>query len=211
MKLHAIVDELETARLAVDGGATVVQWRLKDVARVDVVERGRATRSLCARFGVTFVVNDDVEAALMLGAEGVHLGRGDDGAERAKDNDLLLGLSAATLEVAREADGVADYIGAGPIWETPSKPDADPAIGLEGLSEICATVRIPVIAIGGIDATNAADCLRAGAAGVAVIRAAGMPAPLGWAFEPPLWGGRAGPPRGARAPRPRAANRERRR
>ena len=172
MKLHAIVDELETARLAVDGGATVVQWRLKDVARVDVVERGRATRSLCARSGVTFVVNDDVEAALMLGAEGVHLGRGDDGAERAKDNDLLLGLSAATLEEAREADGVADYIGAGPIWETPSKPDADPAIGLEGLSEICATVRIPVIAIGGIDATNAADCIRAGAAGVAVIRAA---------------------------------------
>ena len=102
MKLHAIVDELETARLAVDGGATVVQWRLKDVARVDVVERGRATRSLCARFGVTFVVNDDVEAALMLGAEGVHLGRGDDGAERAKDNGLLLGLSASTLEEARE-------------------------------------------------------------------------------------------------------------
>ena len=64
VKLHAIVDELETARLAVEGGATVVQWRLKDVARVDVVERGRATRSLCARFGVTFVVNDDVEAAL---------------------------------------------------------------------------------------------------------------------------------------------------
>ena len=108
----------------------------------------------------------------MLGAEGVHLGRGDDGAERAKDNELLLGLSAATLDEAREAESVADYIGAGPIWETPSKPDADPAIGLAGLSEICAAVRIPVIAIGGIDVTNAADCIRAGAAGVAVIRAA---------------------------------------
>jgi len=172
VKLHAIVDELETARLAVAGGATVVQWRLKDVARVDVVERGRATRSLCARFGVTFVVNDDVEAALQLGAEGVHIGRGDDGAERAKDNGLLLGLSASTLEEAREADSAADYIGAGPIWETPSKADADPAIGLAGLSEICAAVRIPVIAIGGIDVNNAADCIRAGAAGVAVIRAA---------------------------------------
>ena len=172
MKLHAIVDELETARLAVDGGATVVQWRLKDVPRVDVVERGRATRSLCARFGVTFVVNDDVEAALMLGAEGVHLGRGDDGAARAKDNGLLLGLSAATLDEAREAESAADYIGAGQIWETPSKADADPAIGLAGLSEICAAVRIPVIAIGGIGVTNAADCIRAGAAGVAVIRAA---------------------------------------
>ena len=89
-----------------------------------------------------------------------------------RTTSLLLGLSAATLEEAREAESVADYIGAGPIWETPSKPDADPAIGLAGLSEICAAVRIPVIAIGGIDVTNAADCIRAGAAGVAVIRAA---------------------------------------
>ena len=62
MKLHVLVEELETARLAVEGGATVVQWRLKNAPRVEVVERGRATRSLCARQGVTFVVNDDVEA-----------------------------------------------------------------------------------------------------------------------------------------------------
>jgi thiamine-phosphate pyrophosphorylase len=172
VKLHAIVNDLETARLAVEGGATVVQWRLKDVPRVDVVERGRATRSLCARHGVTFIVNDDVEAALMLGAEGVHLGRGDDGAERAKDNELLLGLSAATLDEARAAATAADYIGAGPVWETPSKADADPAIGLDGLRDICAAVSVPVVAIGGIDETNAAECIRAGAAGVAVVRAA---------------------------------------
>ena len=103
MKLHAIVSDLETARLAVEGGATVVQWRLKDVPRVDVVERGRATRSLCARYGVPFVVNDDVEAALMLGADGVHLGRGDEGAERARDSGLMLGLSASTLDEALAA------------------------------------------------------------------------------------------------------------
>ena len=66
----------------------------------------------------------------------------------------------------------AAYIGAGPVWETPTKPDADPPIGLEGLARICEAVSIPVVAIGGIDATNAADCLRAGAAGVAVVRAA---------------------------------------
>jgi thiamine-phosphate pyrophosphorylase len=178
VKLHAIVNDLETARLAVEGGATVVQWRLKDVPRVDVVERGRATRSLCARHGVTFVVNDDVEAALMLGAEGVHLGRGDDGVQRAKDNGLLLGVSAATLDEARAAEGAADYIGAGPVWETPSKADADPAIGLEGLHGICAAVSVPVVAIGGIDETNAAECIRAGAAGVAVVRAAGDSAKL---------------------------------
>jgi thiamine-phosphate pyrophosphorylase len=172
VKLHALVDELETARLAVEGGATVVQWRLKNVQRVDVVERGRATRSLCARYGVPFVVNDDIEAALMLGADGVHLGRTDDGAERAREQGLLLGLSATNLEEARAADGEADYIGVGPVWETPSKADVDPAIGLEGLREICGATTVPVIAIGGIDASNAAECIRAGAIGVAVVRAA---------------------------------------
>jgi thiamine-phosphate pyrophosphorylase len=172
VKLHAIVDELETARIAVEGGATVVQWRLKDVPRVDVVERGRATRSLCARYGVPFVVNDDVEAALMLGADGVHLGREDEGAETARQHGLMLGLSAATIEEGRAADGRAAYIGAGPVWATPSKPDADPPIGLDGLRELCQAVSTPVVAIGGVDASNAADCIRAGAVGVAVIRAA---------------------------------------
>jgi thiamine-phosphate diphosphorylase len=77
------------------------------------------------------------------------------------------------VEEARtgEARG-AGYVGAGPVWATPSKPEADPAIGLEGLAEICRAVSVPVVAIGGIDASNAADCIRAGAAGVAVIRAA---------------------------------------
>jgi thiamine-phosphate pyrophosphorylase len=172
VKLHVLVDDLETARLAVEGGATIVQWRLKDAPRVDVVERGRAARSLCARHGVTFVVNDDVEAALMLGADGVHLGRTDEGADRAKDHGLLLGLSATSFEEALAGAGRADYVGAGPVWDTPSKAGADPAIGLDGLREICSAITIPVVAIGGIDASNAADCIHAGAAGVAVVRAA---------------------------------------
>lgn len=172
MKLHALVGDLETARIAVEGGATVVQWRLKDTPRVDVVERGRSTRSMCARHGVAFVVNDDVEAALMLGADGVHLGRDDEGAESAQEHGLMLGLSATNLEEALAVDRGCDYIGVGPIWPTPSKPDADPPIGLEGLREICEAVSTPVVAIGGIDESNAGDCVRAGAAGVAVIRAA---------------------------------------
>ena len=186
MKLHVLVNDLETARLAVEGGATVVQWRLKDLPRVDVVERGRATRSLCARHGVTFVVNDDVEAALMLGADGVHLGRTDEGAARAKEHGLLLGLSATNLEEVRAVAAEADYIGAGPVWATPSKTDADPAIGLDGLREICAATSIPVVAIGGIDAANAADCIRAGAAGVAVVRAARDAARLSAAIDAAL-------------------------
>jgi thiamine-phosphate pyrophosphorylase len=173
MKLHAIVDDLEIARIAVDGGATVVQLRLKDLPTAEVVARGRAFGALCAEAGATFVVNDDVDAALHLEADGVHLGRGDPGAERALAEGLLLGLSATGVHeaIAGEQKG-ASYLGAGPVWETPSKLDADPPIGLDGLAEICAAVSVPVIAIGGVLAGNAEHCIRAGAAGVAVIRAA---------------------------------------
>ncbi len=186
MKLHAIVADLELARVAAEGGATVVQWRLKGVPTPEVVEHGRAARSLCARHGVTFVVNDDVEAALLLGADGVHLGREDDGAERARVQGLLLGLSASSIDEATAADGAADYIGAGPIWATPSKPDADPPIGLDVLHEICERVSVPVVGIGGIDVSNAADCIRAGAAGVAVVRAARDAAALRAAIDAAL-------------------------
>ena len=169
MRLHAIVGDLGTARLAVEGGATVVQLRVKGASTEEVVEAGRGFGELAA----TFVVNDDVEAAIALGADGVHLGRDDPGSERALEAGLLLGRSAAGVEEAVEAEAAgASYIGAGPVWSTPSKPDADPPIGLEGLAAICAAVSIPVVAIGGIDATNAADCLEAGATGVAVVRAA---------------------------------------
>jgi len=166
--VHAIVEDLETARLAVAAGATVVQLRVK-APTAEVVARGRGFRELDA----TFIVNDDVDAAFELGADGVHLGQSDPGADRARAAGLLLGRSAVNFEQAVEAD--ADYLGVGPIWETPSKLDADPALGLEELARISAAVGMPVIAIGGIDASNAADCVGAGAAGVAVIRAATDP------------------------------------
>ena len=170
MKLHAIVRDVETAERAVAGGATVVQLRIKDAPTAEVVAAGRPIGGLPA----TFVVNDDVDAALELGADGVHLGRSDEGGERALAAGLLLGLSASSVEEAVDAEARgAAYIGAGPVWATPSKQDADPPIGLDGLAAICRAVSVPVVAIGGIDASNAADCIRAGAAGVAVIRAAG--------------------------------------
>ena len=183
MKLHVLVEDAETARAAVAGGATVVQLRLKDASTEELVARGAPLREL----GATFVVNDDVEAAVRLGADGVHLGRSDSGTERALDEGLLLGLSAASVDEARDAErrGAA-YIGAGPVWATPSKEDADPPTGLDGLREICAAVAVPVVAIGGIDASNAADCIRAGAAGVAVIRAAKDAAALRAAIDAAL-------------------------
>jgi thiamine-phosphate pyrophosphorylase len=171
VKLHCIVEDLETARVAV-AGATVIQLRLKDRPTLDVVDAGRPIGDLCREHGIAFVVNDDVEAALALNADGVHLGRGDEGKELASAAGLMLGLSATSVyeAIAAQEQGAA-YIGAGPVWNTPTKPDAGSPLGLDGLAAICEAVRVPVVAIGGIDATNALPCIEAGAKGVAVVRA----------------------------------------
>jgi thiamine-phosphate pyrophosphorylase len=173
MRLHALVDDLDTARAALQGGATVLQLRLKGASTVEVVRLGGAFKLLAQSYKVPFVVNDDLNAAIDLEADGVHLGQEDEGAEIALEHELRLGLSASDVgqAIAAERAG-AWYIGAGPVWATPSKPDADPAIGLDGLASIVDAVSIPVVAIGGIDALNAGMCIGAGAAGVAVIRAA---------------------------------------
>ena len=168
MRLHALVEDLETAQRAIVAGATVVQLRVKGPTD-QVVAAGRGFRAL----GTTFIVNDDVGAALELGADGVHLGQSDEGAASARARGLVLGRSATTYAEAVAAD--ADYLGVGPIWATPSKPDAASPLGLAELERICRAVDVPVIAIGGIDPSNAGDCIRAGASGVAVIRAAAEP------------------------------------
>ncbi|MGH7722203.1 MAG: thiamine phosphate synthase [Candidatus Dormibacteria bacterium] len=169
MRVHAIVDGAELGELAVAAGATVVQVRLKDAGTVARVELGRRLRHLPA----TLVINDDVEAALRCAADGVHLGQTDRGAVRAVAEGLLLGVSVSDVDEAEEAQALgAGYLGAGPIWATPTKTDAALPIGIAGLAAICAAVRIPVVAIGAIDAGNAASCIEAGASGVAIVRAA---------------------------------------
>jgi thiamine-phosphate pyrophosphorylase len=167
VRLHALVSDEATARRAAAGGATVIQLRLKGAPTADLVSLGRSLADL----GVELVVNDDVEAALELGV-GVHLGQGDGGVERALEAGIPLGISVTTRREGAVAEHAgATYLGAGPVWQTPSKPDAPPPIGLDGLRDVCLSVSIPVVAIGGINASNAAGCIVAGAAGVAVIRA----------------------------------------
>jgi thiamine-phosphate pyrophosphorylase len=167
VRLHALVSDEATARLAAAGGATVVQLRLKGAPTGGIVALGRALADL----DTELVVNDDVDAALELGC-GVHLGQGDPGLERAVAAGLAVGLSVTKRREAAVAEYAgASYLGAGPIWATPSKPDAPRPIGIDGLRDVCLSVSIPVVAIGGIDASNAAACIAAGAAGVAVIRA----------------------------------------
>jgi thiamine-phosphate diphosphorylase len=167
VRVHALVSDEAAARRAAAGGATVIQLRLKGAPAAEIVELGRSLQDV----GAELVVNDDVDAALELGC-GVHLGQSDPGIERAHKAGIPLGISVAKRREAAVAEFAgATYVGAGPIWATPSKPDAGEPIGLDGLRDICLSVSIPVVAIGGIDASNAAECIRAGAAGVAVIRA----------------------------------------
>ena len=168
-------DLLAAIEAAMAGGVTWVQLRDKSASAATMFRQGSDLLEATRRYGVKLAVNDRLDVALAVGADGVHLGQSDPGAERARARGLLLGRSAVNYAQAAEADADADYLGVGPVWATPSKDDAGPAIGLAELARICADVKVPVIAIGGIDASNAGDCIRAGAAGVAAIRAATDP------------------------------------
>lgn len=166
---------LAVIEAAIAGGATIVQYREKMASTRQMIAEAQALRELTRRAGVPLIVNDRLDVALAVDADGVHVGQDDMPAALARrliGPDKILGVSAANLSEAMQAvqDG-ADYLGVGPIVATPTKPDAAPPIGMDGLREICRRVPIPVVAIGGINATNAADAIAAGAHGIAVVSA----------------------------------------
>lgn len=167
--------QLDVVRAAVAGGATVVQLRQKGSTTRGMVELGRALRALTREMGVALIVNDRLDVALAVDADGVHVGQEDMPAAAARwliGPDCLLGVSAATPDEARAAESAgADYVGVGSVYATGSKADAGAPIGLAGLAAVAEAVHIPVIAIGGIGLGRAADCIRHGADGVAVISA----------------------------------------
>ena len=168
-------DPLDIVRLAVQGGATVVQLRDKDGPTRDMVALGRALRQLTRELGVAFLVNDRVDVALALDADGAHVGQDDLPAEMARallGPGRLLGVSAATPDEARAAQAAgADYIGTGTVYPTGSKADVGEPVGLARLADVTRAVTIPVVAIGGIGSGRAGPCIAHGAAGVAVISA----------------------------------------
>jgi thiamine-phosphate pyrophosphorylase len=166
---------IEIVRAAIAGGATVVQLREKEATTREMIRLGEALHEITRPTGVPLIVNDRVDVALAIDAEGVHVGQDDMPAALARrliGPDRILGVSAATVEEARQAqrDG-ADYLGVGDVYGTPSKSDAGIPIGVHGLAKVVAAVSIPVVAIGGITLTNAATVVQAGAVGVAVISA----------------------------------------
>jgi thiamine-phosphate pyrophosphorylase len=165
----------ETVAAAAAGGVTMVQLREKDASSREFYETALELRALTRSLGIPLVINDRLDIALAVGAEGLHIGQADLPLKKARQlagRNLFIGISAGTVEeaLAAERDG-ADYLGVGAVYPTGSKPDAGEAIGIRGLADICAAVRIPVIGIGGLKAENAGEVLGAGAAGVAVISA----------------------------------------
>ncbi|WP_426447323.1 thiamine phosphate synthase [Paenibacillus sp. S-38] len=166
----------QIVREAIAGGVTLVQLRDKQSQLRDVLPAGREIRELCRSAGIPFVVNDRVDLALLLEADGVHVGQDDlPGLEarRLLGPDAIVGISAGTMEEAEWAVSQgADYLGVGPVYATASKSDAGEAIGTELIAQIRSRwPHLPLVGIGGIHAGNAAPVLAAGAQGVAVISA----------------------------------------
>jgi thiamine-phosphate pyrophosphorylase len=168
-------DLLDIVRAAVAGGATLVQLREKEASTREMLDLGRAMLDITRAANVPLIVNDRIDVALALDADGVHVGQDDmpaDVARRLIGPDRILGVSAETVEQAQAAeDSGADYLGVGTVFATPSKADAGAPIGLDGMRAIAQVSSVPLLAIGGITADNAADIRKAGAHGVAVISA----------------------------------------
>lgn len=167
--VEAVVSE------ALEGGVTLVQVREKELGTRRFLEQAMAVKEAADRFGVPLIVNDRLDIALACGAAGVHLGQDDmdcPTARRLAGKNFIIGVSVSTPEEAiqAEADG-ADYLGVSPIFATPTKTDAPQPTGLTGLEAIRAAVGIPLVGIGGIHEGNAAEVIRAGADGIAVVSA----------------------------------------
>lgn len=166
-------DPIELTRTCIEGGATAVQLRSRKLTDRESLELAQAMRSLTRIADALFFINDRVDLALAVQADGVHLGVDDLPLADARSiggPDLLIGYSPETDDHTAGARSLgADYLGVGPVFGTSSKQDAGPAIGLECLRNRVRLARIPVIGIGGITAENALSVIAAGTCGVAVM------------------------------------------
>lgn len=166
---------LATVAEAIAGGATMVQLRDPQAKTRALVEQARAILALTRPAGVPFIVNDRVDVALAAAADGVHVGQSDMEARDARaliGPDRIVGLSITSEADLDGADlsGV-DYLGVGPVYPTLTKANAAPALAIGGLKRIAARTSLPIVAIGGLHAGNAAEAVEGGADGVAVVSA----------------------------------------
>ena len=181
-QLYAITDRhwlngrslYEVVKESLDGGVTFLQLREKQLDEDHFLEEAKKLQGLCSEYNVPFIINDNVEIALAINADGVHIGQSDMEMKEAREKlgpDKIIGVSAHTKEEAllAQAQG-ADYLGVGAVFPTSSKDDAE-SVSYETLKEICEVVSIPVVAIGGITKDNLHQLSGSGISGVSVISA----------------------------------------
>ncbi|MEH7277348.1 thiamine phosphate synthase [Bacillus toyonensis] len=171
-------DPLAILEEALDGGVTLFQFREKGEGALtgeDRVRFAKKLQALCKEYGVPFIVNDDVELAIELDADGVHVGQDDEGitSVREKMGNKIIGVSTHTIEEAKWAiENGADYLGVGPIFPTSTKKDTKAVQGTKGLAHFREQgITVPIVGIGGITIENTATVIEAGADGVSVISA----------------------------------------
>jgi thiamine-phosphate pyrophosphorylase len=166
-------DHLRLAREACRGGARIIQYRDKEAHSSRRLDIARQIRTVTREYGTLFVVNDQVDIALLSEADGVHLGQEDIAIADARSllpPAMIIGVSCSSLEQARSAKRQgADYLGIGAIFATPTK-EGYPVVGLDGLKRIAAEISIPLVAIGGINLDNMAQVKVAGVRNVAMVR-----------------------------------------
>lgn len=181
MLLYAVTDRAwtqtlslyEQIELALKGGITCLQLREKELSDEEFLLEAIATKKLCEQYKIPFIINDNVQVAISSGADGIHVGQSDMQAQNVRQmigSDMILGVSVQTVEQAILAQSQgADYLGVGAVFSTSTKADAD-AVSHKTLKEICDSVNIPVVAIGGIYKHNIMQLKGSGVDGVALKR-----------------------------------------
>lgn len=171
LKDNSLVDQVEDT---INAGATFIQIREKELGYDEFVNLAKELKVVTDKYSIPFVINDNIDVALEVDADGVHIGQGDINASRARDligENKILGVSVQTVEQALEAvKNGADYLGVGAVFSTSTKKDAD-TVSHETLRQICNAVNVPVVAIGGIDENNVLELSKTTVDGIAVISA----------------------------------------
>ena len=160
---------------AAQGGATIIQLREKECSTREFIDIGNRVKNILASYNVPLIINDRLDVALAIDADGIHVGQSDMPCKIARKYlgpDKIIGLSVESIQDARDAEALdVDYLGVSPIYFTPTKTDFKRELGLDGLREIKSFSRFPLVGIGGLNATNAGDVIKNGGDGVAVVSA----------------------------------------
>ena len=183
LKLYLVTDPhlcasfglLNTVNAAIKGGITMIQMRDKEASTKERIEIGRELKKILKHTEIPLIVNDDIEAAVAIGADGIHVGQSDERTIEVRNKigkEKIVGLSCETTQDARDADpALVDYIGISPVFPTKTKLDFNSHIGLDGISDIVNATSLPSVAIGGLKREHYREIFTRGCKGMAVVSA----------------------------------------